>query len=224
MGFFSEKNIDLKSLSLNQYLIPTPIEQNLIDKCSTIKGDISSCSNIIIKGKILGNVESNSTIIVAKDAIIQGNINAKSLRIEGKVEGDIICELLEVRKEAFIKASTIEAINCYCNGTIEGDIKIKEEFLLEKNGVVNAFNIKAQTLISNGTINAKFLTSDFFHFQANSLTKASMQSKSLICDFGAKLEGDIVSSKELSFHTFKKTQTLKKEIRKINTKKEQASA
>ncbi len=223
MGFFSEKEIDLASLSLNKYLIPTPGEQNLFDSCTIIHGDISSCSNMIIKGQILGNIESKATVIVGKDAIIEGSINAKALRIEGQVQGDVKCELLEVRKSALIKAKKIEANNCYVNGQIEGDLEIKEELLIEIEANLKAHKIKAQSIISNGIIKAKAIKTKSLHLQKHSITNANINSTSLICDLGAKLQGIIQSTKEKKSLFLESKTPPKKEPKRIYTKKEQVS-
>ena len=57
-----------------------------------IKGDINVSGNIIIYGKVTGNIISNGTVNTAKGSIIEGNIQAQSIFISGEVHGDIDVE------------------------------------------------------------------------------------------------------------------------------------
>lgn len=56
----------------------------------SIKGDIFSEENLIIDGKVEGNITAKGhEITVGKDGNLKANITAKTIKVEGKVVGDI---------------------------------------------------------------------------------------------------------------------------------------
>ena len=62
---------------------------SILDPNIEINGDINVSANLIVHGKVNGNVASTETINTAKGSIIQGNIVAKNVMISGKIHGDI---------------------------------------------------------------------------------------------------------------------------------------
>ena len=57
-----------------------------------VNGDLKIKGDILIYGTILGNVESKGEVRTSKGSLINGNINAKSAYINGKVEGDLVAD------------------------------------------------------------------------------------------------------------------------------------
>ncbi len=202
MGFFSENEKSLEALSTKKYVIPTPIEHNIIDSCTVIKGDIGSCSNIIIKGKVIGNIETNGIVIIGKNALVRGNINAQSIRIEGKVEGDIISNLLEIRQNAYIDAQKIESKNFYCSGIVNGNIEVEDECNLDENAIIKSRFLKAKNITSDGVLEVLQIEVESLYLKSHSKTRASIKSKALACEVGAKLEGEVVSTNRMQQENF----------------------
>ena len=64
---------------------------SLLQKDVSIKGEVHFPENALIKGKIQGSLESQSEIIVDKQAEIHGNIQASRIYVQGSIIGDIAC-------------------------------------------------------------------------------------------------------------------------------------
>ena len=62
---------------------------SILDPNIEINGDINVSANLIVYGKINGNVVSTETINTAKDSIINGNLMAKDAVISGTLKGDL---------------------------------------------------------------------------------------------------------------------------------------
>jgi len=62
---------------------------SILDPNIEINGDINVSANLIIYGKINGNIVSTETINTAKDSIINGNLIAKEAIISGTLKGDL---------------------------------------------------------------------------------------------------------------------------------------
>jgi len=62
----------------------------LIGSTVRVKGEISSEENLVIEGRVEGNVHCDShELTVGGSGILVANVSAKMIRIEGSVEGDI---------------------------------------------------------------------------------------------------------------------------------------
>ena len=81
-----------------------------------IKGDINVSGNIIVYGKVHGNIISSGTVNTAKGSIINGNIHAQATFISGEVNGNV-----EVAKKVVLGPS------CQLNGNIKASIITIEE-------------------------------------------------------------------------------------------------
>ena len=62
---------------------------SILDPNIEINGDINVSANLIVYGRINGNVISTETINTAKDSIINGNLMAKEAVISGTLKGDL---------------------------------------------------------------------------------------------------------------------------------------
>ena len=78
-----------------------------IPKGVLFTGNIDSPFSCIVNGEIVGTIKSKKKVIVRKSGVINGNILAKRVRIEGKCYGDVHAENLTVIKGGFVKGKII---------------------------------------------------------------------------------------------------------------------
>ena len=57
-----------------------------------LNGDVKASGNIIIYGKVLGNIHCTGSVNTSKNSFIKGNIKAKNIFISGEVQGDLDIE------------------------------------------------------------------------------------------------------------------------------------
>lgn len=80
---------------------------SLIMNGTTIKGDISSSSDLKIDGMLTGNITSSAKVIVGPGGFIEGDITGQQADISGRVTGTIrVTDLLQLKG------------NCVVNGNI----------------------------------------------------------------------------------------------------------
>jgi cytoskeletal protein CcmA (bactofilin family) len=78
----------------------------LISSGTTIKGDISSNSDLRIDGTIIGNINSNAKIVIGGSGVVEGDINGNNADIVGKTSGTIkVKELLQLRGECVVNGN-----------------------------------------------------------------------------------------------------------------------
>lgn len=83
------------------------VGNSTIDACLTMRGDLESDADILVKGKVFGNVSCN-LLIVDSGANIAGGINAKEVVIRGKVEGVIKADKVRLDKTAEVESDVYQ--------------------------------------------------------------------------------------------------------------------
>ncbi|MDP4262899.1 MAG: polymer-forming cytoskeletal protein [Bacteroidota bacterium] len=78
----------------------------LVSAGTTLKGDISSNSDLRIDGTIIGNVTSAAKIVIGANGVVEGNVTGNQADIVGKVTGDVKTkDLLQLRGECVVKGN-----------------------------------------------------------------------------------------------------------------------
>ena len=82
-------------------------------------------------------LKENSSLIIGEGATIKGEIvEENEITVHGNIEGDITCKDLIVGKTGSIKGK-IKADNLYVEGSVEGEIHIKELLKLMSSSYVS---------------------------------------------------------------------------------------
>ena len=83
--------------------------QALIGSTISIKGDLSGEEDLLIEGRLEGKVESRRhSVTVGKNGRIKGDIYAKTITVEGTVEGNLFGEeQLIVRQSGTVRGNIV---------------------------------------------------------------------------------------------------------------------
>ena len=82
-------------------------------------------------------IKENSSLIIGEGATIKGEIvEENEITVHGNIEGDISCKDLIVGKTGSIKGK-IKADNLYVEGSVEGEIHVKELLKLMSSSYVS---------------------------------------------------------------------------------------
>lgn len=103
---------------------------NRINNGTVIKGDIVAQSDIRIEGKIIGNIECSSKVVVGSSGLIEGNIKCTDLTVEGKVKGNI-----DINGILFFKSKAL----------FDGDVKYKK-IVVEEGATISGSLINTSTI------------------------------------------------------------------------------
>lgn len=75
----------------------------LIGSGTTLKGDITSNSDLRIDGTIIGNITSSAKVVIGANGVVEGNISGNQADIIGKVTGNIKAkDLLQLRGDCTV--------------------------------------------------------------------------------------------------------------------------
>lgn len=75
----------------------------LIGAGTTLKGDVSSNSDLRIDGTIIGNIHSSAKVVIGANGVVEGDISGNQADIIGKVTGNIkVKDLLQLRGDSSV--------------------------------------------------------------------------------------------------------------------------
>jgi len=72
-----------------QAATPAGSQSSLVGKTLLIKGDVYSEDEILIEGKIQGNISVKNRVVIGREGDVEADIDAREVVIKGKVTGNI---------------------------------------------------------------------------------------------------------------------------------------
>jgi cytoskeletal protein CcmA (bactofilin family) len=76
-----------------------------------LKGSLRNQGPIHIHGKVIGDIHSDSLVVVGETAVITGPINARQVDVAGQVHGAIVVtEQIELQPKSLVKGDITSAV------------------------------------------------------------------------------------------------------------------
>ena len=72
---------------------------SIVDECLTMKGDLESDGDILVKGKVIGNITCK-LLIIDNDALVEGGITCEEVVVRGRAKGQIRAEKVRLERSA----------------------------------------------------------------------------------------------------------------------------
>ena len=99
---FHPRNLCRQVLGLQSVESSDP-DVTRIGKSVVIKGDISGGGSLYLDGELEGNVELNGSLTVGPEGRVRANLQARSIEVQGRVEGDLYgLEHTKLKKSATV--------------------------------------------------------------------------------------------------------------------------
>ena len=126
-GTTSDRSYASPSISTPAYDRSTETPHSIVDKHLTMKGDLESDGDILIKGKVLGNIRCK-LLIIDVEAMVDGGIDAEEVVIRGKSKGTIVANRVRLEKSAVVD-SEIEhnSFSAEEGAKVKGALRYREE-------------------------------------------------------------------------------------------------
>lgn len=83
--------------------------QAMIGPSIVIKGDLIGQEDILVQGRVEGKIELHShSLTVGTDGVVKANVAARTITVEGKMEGDVQGEeLITIKKTGDFRGSAL---------------------------------------------------------------------------------------------------------------------
>jgi cytoskeletal protein CcmA (bactofilin family) len=87
---------------------PMSTNKNILSSDVEIKGSLKFSNDLIIDGRIEGEVTSDGSLTVGENAFVQGEIRTKSVVLFGRVQGNItVSERCELKSSAVLEGDVV---------------------------------------------------------------------------------------------------------------------
>lgn len=122
-----KKNKKQQSLDIDKQEISTIIGEDY-----TFTGELRGTSVIRIEGKIVGDVNVESGVVLGEKGIIEGNITSQSVIIYGTVNGNVKTTQLEIKKSGYVSGDiTTDSLEIELGAKYNGKLSMQQQVLKE---------------------------------------------------------------------------------------------
>ena len=99
---------------------------SIVDGMLTMRGDLESNGDILVQGKVLGNIKCK-LLIVDTDASVEGGIEAEDVFIRGKTKGTILADRVRLERTADVDSEMCQSVFSAEEGArVRGTLKMKQ--------------------------------------------------------------------------------------------------
>jgi len=219
MAIFGNKNNAPKKSN-----ITTPSSKissaTIITSCMTVNGDFQGTDTIHVDGTIQGNISVTNTLVIGKSGMVEGNIEAKHVIINGELNGTIKCENLEVMQTGKV-SHRIEAKHLILDGIVDGDITAEESIEVLINSKINATNLKSKTITVNGLVKGTLVATELLEIESKGFVEGTITVKNIKTEEGGRVIGTMSTYAEpLKSHAKKNVKSEQAPTRKESAKQE----
>lgn len=118
-------------------------EITIIASSSEITGDFKIDGNLIIEGKVSGNIYCNCGVVIEENGYGEGKIVARKITVKGKYNGTLEADFIELIDESVVRGEINSNRVLMKEGVVfEGTSKFREAFLTDKNIILELENKK----------------------------------------------------------------------------------
>ena len=164
----------------------------IITTCTEIRGSIKGSDTIHIDGTLNGDIVADNMVVIGKNGVVNGYIEAKKIIVNGTFEGTISCTDLEVMQSCklSIENSAVTMI-FYC--TVECEVIATDSIEVVKNGTVNTSELKSRKVTVNGSITGKVIATELLEVGRNGSVEGKIVVKNIKTQEGGKLIGSMAT-------------------------------
>ena len=105
---------------------------SIVDVHLTMKGDLESDGDVLVKGKVIGNIKCK-LLIIDIDAMVDGGVEAEEVVIRGKSKGTILANRVKLEKTDNVDSEIEHNVFSAEEGAkVKGALRYKEEPMARK--------------------------------------------------------------------------------------------
>jgi len=160
----------------------------IITSCMKVTGNLDGSDTIHIDGHVIGNITVSNTLVIGKSGMVEGDIEAKHVIINGEFKGTIKCENLEVMQTGKV-SRYIEAKHLVLDGTIDGNISANESIEVLHNANIHAVCLKSKKITVHGQIQGTVIASDILEIGAKGFVEGQITVKNIKTEEGGRVIG-----------------------------------
>jgi len=192
MAFFSNSKDETK---VSKGSSTNTNSATIITTCTEIRGSIKGSDTIHIDGTLNGDIVADNMVVIGKNGVVNGYIEAKKIIVNGTFEGTISCTDLEVMQSGKV-SNEISAVTMILDGTVEGEVIATDSIEVVKNGTVNTSELKSRKVTVNGSITGKVIATELLEVGRDGSVEGKIVVKNIKTQEGGKLIGSMATYHE----------------------------
>jgi cytoskeletal protein CcmA (bactofilin family) len=99
----------------------------MVDACLTMKGDLESEGDILVKGKVIGNIRCK-LLIIEVDALVEGGVEAEEVVVRGNTKGTLRADKVRLERTANVDSEIYHRSFAAEEGArIKGTLQCKDD-------------------------------------------------------------------------------------------------
>ena len=160
----------------------------IITSCMEVTGNLHGSDTVHIDGKVVGDIIVSNTLVIGKSGIVQGEVKAKNAIINGKLEGSIICETLEVMETGEI-SKQIQADTMILDGTVTGHVFGLKSIEIQSNAQLTVEKIESKKIIVSGSVKGNLVASELLEINRTGSVEGEISVKNIKTAEGSRMVG-----------------------------------
>jgi len=168
---------------------------SIITSCTKVEGNFKGGDTIHIDGHVVGNIVVSNTIVIGKSGVVEGNIEAKHVIINGELKGSVKCDTLEVLASGKV-SKYIEGKALILEGEITGDITGYESINVLEHSNIHAICIKSKKITVAGKVQGTVLASELLDITDKGFVEGQISAKSIKTAEGGRMVGTMSTYEE----------------------------
>ncbi len=183
----------------------------IITSCMEVTGNLHGSDTVHIDGKVVGDIIVSNTLVIGTSGIVQGEVKAKNAIINGKLEGSIICETLEVMETGEI-SKQIQADTMILDGTVMGYVIGLKSIEIQSNAKLTVEKLESKKITVSGTVKGNVVASELLEIKSTGSVEGEVSVKTIKTAEGSRMVGTMSTFEEKTEETQEKEQEEKAEI------------
>jgi cytoskeletal protein CcmA (bactofilin family) len=168
---------------------PKGARSTFIAKEIEVTGNFKGEGSVQVEGTLHGDITVTS-VVIGEKGTINGTITATNVIVNGKLNGSVFCDTLEIMSNGHI-ANDIKVKQLLISGKVEGAIESKEEITIDTTGKVDATIMKSKNILINGSFKGNVTASQLLEIGTTGSVEGEITVKNIKTHEGGKLLGSL---------------------------------
>jgi cytoskeletal protein CcmA (bactofilin family) len=167
----------------------------IITSCMEVTGNLHGSDTVHIDGKVTGDIIVSNALVIGKSGVVYGEVKAKNAIINGKLEGSIICETLEVMETGEV-SKKIQADTMILDGTVTGNVIGVKSIEIQPHGKLSVEKLESKKITVSGSVKGSIVASELLDINSTGSVEGEISVKNIKTAEGSKMVGTMSTYKE----------------------------
>lgn len=128
----SDRPFDSPSMSMPRSTYEAPRGgstggHSIVDECLTMRGDLESDGDVMVKGRVYGNIKCK-VLIIDVNALVEGGVEAEEIIVRGASKGTVRATRVRLEKSAVVESDIFhQTFSAEEGARIKGALRYKDD-------------------------------------------------------------------------------------------------